>query len=54
LKPALDLGPTHGLAEEIGIVTEFLDWRERDRVDALLYRDVPGGRKPGDADEQAI
>jgi hypothetical protein len=49
LKPPLDLGLTIALAEEIGIVTEFLHGRERDRVNAFLHSNMPGGWKSGDA-----
>lgn len=46
--PALRLGVEHALAEEIGIATEVLGRRERDRIDPVLDRDMAGGRKPGD------
>src|SRR5712691_3713630 len=47
-EPALGLGIAQALAEEIGIATEVLGRRERDRIDAVLDRDKAGGRKPAD------
>src|SRR5580704_15987286 len=49
LKPALGLGGLRTRAEEIGIVTKILDWRESYRIDAFLDCDEAGGRKFGDA-----
>jgi hypothetical protein len=45
----LDLGATHSLAEQVGIATEILDGRERDRVDTVLELGLSGGRKAGDS-----
>ncbi len=36
LESALGFGVARTLAEEIGIATEVLHWRERDRVDPLF------------------
>src|SRR3954453_20867420 len=43
----LDLRATHALGEQVGIATEILNGRERDRVDTVLDHGLPGGRKPG-------
>jgi hypothetical protein len=48
LELALGLGGTHALAEEIGIAAEVRDWRQRDRIDPFLNRDLAGGREPSD------
>src|SRR5262245_57411760 len=48
LEPALGLGVARALAKEIGIATEILGRRERDRIDAVLDRDEAGGRKACD------
>ena len=45
---ALRLGLAHRLGKEVGIATEVVGWRERDRVDALLDHGMPGGRERGD------
>src|SRR5215475_2489992 len=45
LKAALGLGLAGSLAEEVGIATEVLSRRKRDRIDAVLDRNMPGGRK---------
>ena len=44
----LRLALAHALAEEIRIAAEVLGRRRRDRVDAVLDRDMAGGREPGD------
>jgi hypothetical protein len=46
---ALHLRGAHCLAEQIGIAAEVLRRCERDRIDALLDRDVAGGRESRDA-----
>jgi hypothetical protein len=45
---ALGLGGTHALAEEIGIAAEVLGWRQRDRIDPVLDRELAGGWEPRD------
>jgi hypothetical protein len=40
-------GVARALAEEIGIVTEVLGRRERERIDPVLDRDMAGTRKLG-------
>jgi hypothetical protein len=45
LNEAMGLRFAHTSAEQIGIATEVLDWRERDRIDALLDRHVTGPRE---------
>jgi hypothetical protein len=45
---ALSLGGTHALAEEIGIAAEVLGWRQRDRIDPVLDRELAGGWEPRD------
>src|SRR5262245_42730765 len=49
LKAALGLGLTGPLAEEVGIAPKVLGRRERDRIDAVLDRNMAGGRKLGDS-----
>jgi len=39
------VGGARSLAEEIGIAAEVLGRRERDCIDAVLDRDMAGGRK---------
>src|SRR5262249_22546821 len=46
--PALRRWGANALAKEIGIATEVLRRGERDRVDALLDKNLAGDRKPGD------
>ena len=48
LNSALRLRVPYPFAEEIGIATEVLGRRERDRVDPVLDRHMAGGRKRGD------
>jgi hypothetical protein len=45
----LDLGATHAFTEQVGISTEILDGRERDRIDTVLDHGLTGGRKAGDS-----
>ena len=45
---ALRLGGTHALAEEIGIAAEVLGWRQCDRIDPVLDRDLARGWEPRD------
>jgi DNA-binding CsgD family transcriptional regulator len=45
---ALHLGGAHRLAEDVGITAEVLGRRERDRVDALLDRDMADRRESCD------
>lgn len=45
---ALRFRVADALAEEIRIAAEVLDWRQRNRIDAILDRDMAGGRKTGD------
>src|SRR4029450_6393210 len=53
LDALLGLGVAHTLAEESGIATEVLDWRERDRIDPLLDHDLADGPQPGDPTRRA-
>src|SRR4030095_7154576 len=50
--PALRLGVTRALHEEIRIATEIVGQRERDRINPILEYDTTGGRKPGDTMRQ--
>jgi hypothetical protein len=43
LESALGFRVARAFAEEIGIPTEVLDRRDRDRIDAVLDRDDTGG-----------
>jgi hypothetical protein len=45
----LHLRGAHDLAEKVGITAEVLHRGERDRVDALLDRDMTTGREARDA-----
>jgi hypothetical protein len=44
----LRLGSADALAEEVGVAPEVFERRERNGGDAVLDRDVSGGRKRGD------
>jgi hypothetical protein len=46
--PPLRLGVPNPFAEQVGVATKILNWRERDRVDSLLNSDQAGGRKTRD------
>jgi len=50
----LGLGLTGSIAEEVGIATEVLGRRERDRIDAVLDRNMAGGPDTWRSDERAI
>jgi len=48
LDPVLCFGFAHALAEQVGVATEVLGGRKRDRIETVLDRKAAGGRKPGD------
>ena len=47
LDTGLRLAVAHAFSEEIGIATEVLGRRERDRVDPILDHGMACGREPG-------
>jgi hypothetical protein len=48
LNSALRFRVAVALEKEIGIATEILGRRQRDRIDSVFQQDLSGGRKPGE------